>query len=371
MRYTRILQLCVCALLAGGCQNEIDYNMQDTAEKLVVNALMETDRNLHTVYVSVSSPQGLSRADDARVRCLVNGRPVATGQLVQKEDQSIYFSNSHGSAFTFHADFHEGETVRIEASLGTLEAAASVVVPPSVRILSAGFTKEKHRIVDWSWTDYTFTVQVEDRSGEADFYRMGLSSTGSQTFHFLSETGETLYPDQVTDYRREDLSFDIGRDPILNDGYAYEDDDSFLGALNPTNRMRVFSDRLFADRTATVRMSADTALFGPSDYSMGALPDEAGYDQLMSTNWEADPVAVIRLMSLSRGHYDYYKAINSGDYFDFEVNPLIEPVSVPSNVEGGLGFVGVASVSSFAVSLPRVTNRDLRWLYTDFFSGGE
>ena len=54
-----------------------------------------------------------------------------------------------------------------------------------------------------------------------------------------------------------------------------------------------------------------------------------------------------RLRSLDFAQYHYLKALNNLETFGTEMNFLVEPTTLPCNVEGGLGFVGIETITEF------------------------
>ena len=59
----------------------------------------------------------------------------------------------------------------------------------------------------------------------------------------------------------------------------------------------------------------------------------------------------VRLLSITEAEYRYLKALNCLDDGDYD-DALMEPISLPCNVIGGLGFVGVCSESRVIIELP-------------------
>ena len=51
--------------------------------------------------------------------------------------------------------------------------------------------------------------------------------------------------------------------------------------------------------------------------------------------------ATIRIMTLTEPYYRYLRALNCIESEDYDEN-FMEPVIIPTNVVGGLGFVGVS-----------------------------
>lgn len=66
------------------------------------------------------------------------------------------------------------------------------------------------------------------------------------------------------------------------------------------------------------------------------------------------PALQLSLMTLSLEEYSYLNALNAAGVWGFEGAFLTEPVTFPSNVEGGLGFVSIASASGISLALPEL-----------------
>ena len=59
----------------------------------------------------------------------------------------------------------------------------------------------------------------------------------------------------------------------------------------------------------------------------------------------------VSIYSLTEEQYRYQKALNTLDDENYE-EVLMEPVSIPTNVTGGLGFVGADSRTQFVLHIP-------------------
>ena len=263
------------------------------------------------------------------------------------------------TVFLMEVQFRPGDQVKIEAVRGNDHAYAEVVVPEAPKVLSVTPEKIYVRQYEDIYPCISFAVRLEDRPGTDDYFRIGMGSDVRQTFHFRDEAGVTLRPDTTLFYGR-DFRPEIGRDPILNDGYTFENfENDFFADFNATNTARIFSDRLFSGSECTVKPFADSSEFTPRFYNWTAYAPDG--EICSSSGFEADPTAVVKVMAISRMHYAYYKALNNGEVFGFDTNPIVEPVALPSNVEGGLGFVGIASTASVRLEMPRVTEKNIHW----------
>ena len=55
-----------------------------------------------------------------------------------------------------------------------------------------------------------------------------------------------------------------------------------------------------------------------------------------------------RLRSLDFTQYHYLKALTNLETYGTEMTFLVEPTTLPCNVEGGLGFVGIETITEFS-----------------------
>lgn len=134
-------------------------------------------------------------------------------------------------------------------------------------------------------------------------------------------------------------------DVILTDGHPgnYDDEEN---ELFPTinNKYNIFNDNTFRDSYATLKVY--TPLY--QEY----YPVEGHYYDHISRK----QTITVRLLSITEAEYRYLKALNCLDDGDYD-DALMEPISLPCNVIGGLGFVGVCSESRVIIELPETVWR--------------
>ena len=134
---------------------------------------------------------------------------------------------------------------------------------------------------------------------------------------------------------------------MLNDGYQTESSatDDLFADMMPYNMTKVFSDRFFKDSDCNVTVR----FVWNSKYMFLGKWD--GYRGHPAESVTKKSTILVRLMSIGKDYYDYLRAVNSFYPSEFEYNPFIEPVEIPSNVEGGLGFIGAGSAYDYPVVL--------------------
>lgn len=349
----RFPTIALALLTTVSCQNVIETDFGRPDPRLVVNAMLNTTESVHRVYLSmrVDSPGGNEFEDVelADVRCFINGKLAAVAERSETPEGGWY---SGWAPYCFSARFSPGDNVRIEASRLEKTVYAEVVVPAPVSMELVDTT-----LVDDGLTTFLYNrtmhvdLEINDDPGADNWFRIGKCyQTYDQRLYFLYNDGE-LFKSDVVDSYTEDCEILIGADPILNDGYLPSetglDEEDALGDifdfLYPSNTFKVFSDKRFEDSKAKVSVSvpvqkARRFYYGPSkDYPSAA---------------DITPSLSIEIFSLSKETYNYLKALNAGQNFGYEVNPLVEPVIIPSNVVGGLGFVGVGTASYLEIQLP-------------------
>ena len=77
------------------------------------------------------------------------------------------------------------------------------------------------------------------------------------------------------------------------------------------------------------------------------MQDENYWEVLSALPREVHRRATVQLRTLDLTQYHYLKALENLDTFGTEMNFLVEPTTLPSNVEGGLGFVGIETVAEY------------------------
>ena len=338
----------ILALLAGACTNPLDFQSNQEADVIILNARLRTDDTTHTVWLSHSLPNTVKPMDDAQLACYVNGEHVADGKLTK-----IDYSGSDNSPYEFKARIQPGDEVRLEVTCHGLRAQATATAPQPAAITAVVDTT-------WSWYSADFQtgqdqslackLRLQDRPGENNWYRITVSGSADVT---RDAEYKDFYGNILPNNFRVDRSirFSFRDDPILNDGY--QDPDSDLSDLLDFfssavyNMYCTFSDRAFADSQADVTIHI-------SDYELAYYKYVEYYHHEKSDHLSLH----FDLLSLSSDEYLYFEAYNRYDIYG-EMTPIYDPICFPSNVEGGLGFFSIASVSRLTLEPVPFTRRDL------------
>lgn len=323
-------------LVPAACENPLDYTPADTSSKLIVNALLEVGAETHAVYLGISEPDCLDTIKNGTVACYVNGVKVADAVHADAREwpKPHYAYLGSGSAydsymdpFIFEADFREGDEVRIEATAnnGAYKASATVIVP-SRPVMGKVTMEEKVRHIegDYEYKVSVLSVPIEDVSPEPDYYSIALRFN-----YTIDGYDEGLYVTTEKDWYYLDM--DTSEDIILSeDNVVSSRLEGDLFDIGSPNVFGAFLDGQF---------NGGAAVLHPSVYS--------DYLWIRSLEMEsiADYIHVSRSMTVMLCHiperqYYYYKALNG--FLGSGSDLALEDISIPDNVDGGIGFVGIA-----------------------------
>lgn len=354
MKLHLIIYITIAAALFAACENEIPYNPGTQELQLIMNALLDTGETENYVHLHLSQGYSIERLNEATLTLFVNGQVVETPQALTPEeiygDLSDYLEGSipvyesiRFKMFRLNTTFHPGDHIRLEANAenGKYRASAEVTVPQPVESLHVdtclAYLREYNRME--LYRQYKITLQ--DRPGEENYYRLEIWNDLNfrcQWPDYENSNGELLQEALIPMRRKKEI---INReDVILTDGHpgSYDDEDN---ELFPTidNRYNIFSDHTFRNSHATLKVY--TPLYANE------------YPSHVYTHLYRQQTITVRLLSLTETEYRYLKALNCLEDGDYD-ETMMAPVCLPSNVTGGLGFVGVCSEAKVTIEIPEI-----------------
>ena len=326
------------ALLAGACTNPLEIDFYQAPEVIILNAMLRTDDTVHFALVSRGQIDEVLPAPNAQLRCFVNGTLVAEGTCIPQEKEL------HTSRFEFPAKIKPGDEVRLEAVDGSLRASATVTAPEAAPLVSVdtAYVKDGH----YSHSDgIRCKLQLQDLPDQDNWYRLSV--------RYERERFKNIFDDG--DYRQDPLNFGFLEDPILRDGYQAEaerpNDFTRLFSGTTSNAYCSFKDEPFADGSAEVEIQLP--LVNNSHYSTYTFYD---YETQTYVSHTIVMTAKLKftLLTITKEEYDYLAQLNKSLHRSLDLGVLEEPVHIPGNVEGGHGFVSVASASTQVITLPLI-----------------
>ena len=345
------IYLFLLSFLAVSCYEEVVIPVGDDEPVGVMNAQLNTLDKVHVIELSVSQKNDVQALPGADVRVFVNGTPatVADEIIPLNEDITYYdgYSSHRGprvTEYTFEWDFRPGDVVRIEARKGEMVLSSTVTVPAAVPISSVDTSTVKMTYMGETSTYLQMKTVFNDDSS-VSFYRVYGREVEDLTY--LDESGEPA--PGLTSVNESVLWLETGFDPIISEGAGKTGGTDLGGLLKSENSYHCFADTPFSGEECTIRPLTHFYPLSEVFYSSYYSPTESGveWEELKSMSQKVHRRAAIQLRSLDFAQYHYIKALENLETFGTDMNFLVEPTTLPSNVEGGLGFVGLETVTEY------------------------
>ena len=355
------MTLTAVLLLLAACQNTIRYEYDLNDGKITLLGNLSTVDSVHSVFLSMSYPDKTDSLPDAAVYCYVNGERIQASKVhpgyerqYDPVTQGIILApiKNRYTEYRFPARFKPGDDIRLEASKGDLKAWTELEVPQPGTIVSVDTVTV---VKKWSYQDIDgtdtyeqeyveFTIRLKDVKGTDSYFTLDA---------VISTVTKLFSDDEITETLRSSgrLDYETFHDLILEDGYSSGIGNIFEDLL-PVNSTHCFSDKMFKDGEATVKLYLPTYVFrGFHDF----YPD-------------TDLVQLDRSFSLvfnsfDHSFYNYLRAINNMMCYGFDVDPIVEPTMLPNNVNGGMGIVSIAAGASFDMVFPTETYKPYEIIY--------
>jgi hypothetical protein len=319
MKKIRIL-LMIMSLSAVSCVEKITVDSKNQDTKLIVNAQMSASEKKHTIFIGSGEGYSVGAYNGASVTCTINGEKRIKATLKENEDS---YSQNVLSEYVLNTEFQPGDSVRLDIGSKYGDVYSAVRVPET----SAEITG-----IDTTSKGYLFhlTVHIEEEEPAGlNYYRIRLRHRYEATGY--DDSGAVVKRGSGSNF----VSLDNDNDPILNGGQLGEDQ---LIDKAP-NVYCVFNNRFFQDGKATIEVTARTE-------SLYQLKVGGNAD-----HWAVKNKAELSLLSISKEEYNYLSYLNSLQAADDDFSYFFEPMVLPNNVEGGLGFVSIASERTFSFQL--------------------
>jgi hypothetical protein len=315
------------ALIAGACTNPLETRFDQDPETIILNAMFRTDEPVHVAWLSRGLVNDIQPLPDAQLRCYINGELVEEGVLVPQDE---YY---YASKYEFSSKIQPGDEVRLEAVDGSLRASTSVTAPRAAQLVSVDTTYLLSPYLDQN-PAIACKLKLQDLPDQANWYRLSV-------LYEEYENDRDWYDGRILkeEWERKLVDFAFLQDPILADSSRPDQGNRvsfmyFLGS-GDSNTYCFFQDTPFADTTADVEIHVPN--FGHGFFSQTQL-------QRLSLEFT--------LLTIPEEEYNYLIQVQKSLYDSTDYGALREPIHVPGNVEGGLGFFTVESASTLTVQLP-------------------
>lgn len=335
----KTIYLLLLSFLAVSCYEEIVLPVGDDEPRAVMNAQFNTMETSHTVFLSVTRKSKVEALPGADVRVFVNGTLVATA-----EEKPASYQKQKETLYSFDATFQPGDEVQVEARKDAFSMFASVTVPQPVTASAIDTSTVRMTYMGETETYLQVKTDFQDIPGST-FYR--IDGRIRDDYQYLDEdmnpvsgyagTGE-LY-----------LGLETGFDPVISEGGGKTGGTDLATLLADGYSYHCFSDIPFSGEECTIRPLINPSFYlRDYPYMSYAIPEDVTdeelptlYDLYLSVRRRA----YVQLRTLDFSQYHYLKSLENLETFGTDLIFLVEPTTLPSNVEGGLGFVGIEAVT--------------------------
>lgn len=335
------------ALIAAACTSTEYIDVEELEPELVLNAQMTTGSALHHIHLSSSTRSMVKAEHGATVSVTYNDSPVP--ETLTEDDTEGRTSAS----YSYTKYLRAGDRLVIRAQSGSKSVTSTVTVPEAPLYFDASVQENVQHATPDSFLDFGYTepgavyqipedtlypyeawhllkVDLKDFPGDS-YYRVG----AYVVTRLYDENGITKESNQRA------IWLDTSSEPVFG---AASTSGGMLDALaEGDNSYNLFTDSVFADKDYTLKLFFQEVQIASSrkylSYEQNPETGEWEEHATPPEGYTYEAYILVKLFSISFDQYIYLKALGLDDMgFLFS-----EPVSIPSNVEGGLGFVSVDS----------------------------
>lgn len=308
-----LLTSLLCLLFA--CENEIPFNFLPQEPELVVNAVLEAGKKENLVYLHIITDKKTKQVENGSVTVYVNDekKEVAEARVM------AWIKDEYIKYCTLSTLFLPGDRVRLEATAedGRYQASAEVQMPqPLEEAIRVDTLLTRLKVGYYVEPCMRFHITLKDRPGEKNYYRL-----------ILEENDNRFTPFEPEIINQEDI--------VLTDGHLSTADDKEFGFIDMAirNDNNIFTDSRFLNTSYTLNIYTNLSRYYNFDKDEAVAVD-----------------TTIRLLCITKEYYRYLRAmncLNSNDYNAF----FMEPVIIPCNIQGGLGFVGASTDQQVSIRI--------------------
>lgn len=305
-------------IILASCSEE-SFNVPDTGRKIVINSLISTNK-FFSVRISMSAHvtdysdsaliESINYINNATVKVYQNGMLKDSLYNIKKEIGNSGDCYDHDNYYSKHLIPLPGEEYEIKVTApGLPVATASTFIPECVNIDKVDTTHfySNFNIPDWPlFQNIIFHINFTDPATEKNYYLLKVYSK-DQPWGF---------PIVATFYCK---------DPVVEEKLSNPSSVSLEGIA--------FTDKIFDGRNYTLNTSVPGTCIKDSECA------------------EYDRVIYLHLYSITKEYYRYIQALNL--YKELNHSSFYDPVLIPSNISGGLGFFSGAALATDSIIISR------------------
>lgn len=310
----RKIYILIAALILCSCEETVKIDYDGVETLLQMNSFLDSADSVHLVHLGWSKPgsyEMIKKNEEVHLSMFVNDVMTSSVDTLGCE-KGIYVKGR----------FSAGDVVKLTASVGQACVEAETTAP---------FASSINR-VDTTVADIRryFTVDVQDRPGEKNYYRISIRKSWQCLIAVLyMECSKKVGDSMGEGYKI--MEVDGKDDPII----CVNND--LFGDYSGTQEI-IFSDDSFRDSHRGFILSTE------DDYKPNPWSGSSEYRIDIITD------IIVRLHTLSPEAFRYlddYRFEDSDNSFF-----MAFPTAYPDNVKGGIGFVSATTSEDYVIHMP-------------------
>ncbi len=348
----------VSTIMFSSCVNDLPYNAETGAPKLVLNALLLPDSMLTATvsrtahFLDTEAPQRIS---DATVTAIVNGECLALTYSADTRDYRTSYTLCPGDEVTLTATH----------AIGTATATQQVMTHTPIHIVQTTMQPfvnpgDPVSLATLNEVDSAMLVSlhIDDPSDEPNYYRLTIDYYGTYlarypddiyTYYSTTEqeredttsgyfvTEETFFPHYLLTESSSRLVIDSESAAQLLGGLLYMT--SYNAIIFSDEQLR----RVNGQPTIDFLMLMESPRTNDEMYNpeSGWWGDDAWMNDFIFPSDTVSHVTYHHHFMLETLSEDYYHYLNSVSSYDLTGGTFVgEPTPIHTNIHGGLGIVG-------------------------------
>lgn len=349
----------ICVVMMTSCINEIPYNAEIGAPKMVLNAMLQPDSLLTATvgrtahFLDIEEPQRLA---DATVVATVNGKEVTLTYSADTRDYRSTYQLLAGDEVTLTATH----------AIGTATATAEVATPQTVTIAQAtmqSFTNPGDPVSLAMLNDVDsallVSLYIDDPADEKNYYRLTMDYEGAYLARYPADW---IYSDGLIEDTLMD-SDEVIMEEIFYPHYLLTESSSRL-VIESESAAQLLGGLLYMTSSNSIIFS-DEHLRGANgqpvidflmlmeyprssketDNAVSGWEEEdfwgEGYEDIVFPSDTVSSAYYHSRFTLETLSEDYYRYLNDAASYSMMGGMSIgEPTPIHTNIRGGLGIVG-------------------------------
>lgn len=320
----------IAALIS--CENKIDYVPKNTDQLLIMNTIMNANNTEHAIMLSISKTYTVKDIANGEIKCFVNNELKATSST-----SNITAPNEIKGILDFNANFKAGDIVRIEAKANnnSFNVRSEIKIPEKVKITKVDtMSVMKGRTSE----QMEFKVSMKDLSAAKEYYCINLIYNYKLKYLKNNTVIKECEGKKI-------LKIDSSEDPVISSGdkrYFLNQNGKKSELKTPSN-VNYFFDKMFNGKDVTLKiyiyknqlLHFDKENIDPTTYD----------EQILERSIDTE------LSAINYDMYNYLNAMYLLHNSPFSNTPFSEPIKIPTNVHGGLGFISIINPATVHIEL--------------------